>query len=152
MNTLKVGDKVPEFSAKDQDGNTISLSDYAGKKLIVFFYPRANTPTCTNEACNLNENIKNLKKAGYEILGVSEDSQRKQSNFREKFGFEYPLLADEDHTVIDAFGVWGPKKFMGREFDGIHRTTFIINENGVVSRVINKVKAKQHAEQILEED
>lgn len=151
MNTLKVGDKVPEFSAKDQDGNTISLSDYAGKKLIVFFYPRANTPTCTNEACNLNENIKNLKKAGYEILGVSEDSQRKQANFREKFGFEYPLLADVDHSVIDAFGVWGPKKFMGREFDGIHRTTFIIDENGVVSRVIDKVKAKQHAEQILEQ-
>ncbi len=152
MNTLKVGDKVPEFSAKDQDGNTISLSDYAGKKLIVFFYPRANTPTCTNEACNLNENMKYLKKAGYEILGVSEDSQRKQANFREKFGFEYPLLADEDHTVIDAFGVWGPKKFMGREFDGIHRTTFIVDENGVVSRVINKVKAKQHAQQILEEE
>lgn len=150
MNTLNVGDKVPEFSGKDQDGNTISLSDYVGKKLIVFFYPRANTPTCTKEACNLNENITNLKKAGYEILGVSEDSQRKQSNFREKYGFEYPLLADEDHTVINAFGVWGSKKFMGRTFDGIHRITFIIDENGVVERVINKVKAKQHAEQILE--
>ena len=150
MNTLKVGDKVPEFSAKDQDGNTINLSDYAGKKLIVFFYPRANTPTCTNEACNLNENMKPLSKAGYEVLGVSEDSQRKQTNFREKFGFEYPLIADEDHTVIDAFGVWGPKKFMGREFDGIHRTTFILDENGVVAHVIDKVKAKQHAEQILE--
>ena len=150
MNTLKVGDKVPQFSAKDQDGNIISLSDYSGKKLIVFFYPRANTPTCTTEACNLNENIKPLKKAGYEILGVSEDTQRKQFNFREKFGFEYPLLADEDHTVINAFGVWGPKKFMGREFDGIHRTTFIIDENGVVERVITKVKAKIHAEQILE--
>ena len=152
MDTLKVGDKVPEFSAKDQDGNTISLSDYSGKKLIVFFYPRANTPTCTNEACNLNENIKKLKKEGYEILGVSEDSQRKQSNFREKFGFEYPLLADEDHTVIDAFGVWGPKKFMGKEFDGIHRTTFILDENALVTRVINKVKAKVHAEQILEQE
>jgi len=151
MNTLNVGDKVPEFSAKDQDGNTISLSDYAGKKLIVFFYPRASTPTCTTEACNLNENIKDLKKAGYEILGVSADTQRKQSNFRDKFGFEYPLLADEDRTVIEAFGVWGPKKFMGREFDGIHRTTFILDEKGVVSRVISKVKAKEHAAQILEE-
>ena len=129
MNTLKVGDKVPEFSAKDQDGNVISLSNYAGKKLILFFYPRANTPTCTNEACDLNENMKHLKKAGYEVLGVSEDSQRKQYNFRDKFGFEYPLIADEDHTVIDIFGVWGPKKFMGREFDGIHRTTFILDEN-----------------------
>ena len=125
MNTLKVGDKVPEFSAKDQDGNIISLSNYAGKKLILFFYPRANTPTCTNEACDLNENMKHLKKAGYEVLGVSEDSQRKQYNFRDKFGFEYPLIADEDHTVIDIFGVWGPKKFMGREFDGIHRTCLL---------------------------
>lgn len=147
---LKIGDKVPEFSAKDQDGNMISLSDYTGKKVIVFFYPRANTPTCTNEACNLNENITNLKKAGYEILGVSEDSQRKQSNFRKKYGFEYPLLADEDHTVIDIFGVWGPKKFMGRKFDGIHRITFIVDEKGIVERIISKVKAKQHAEQILE--
>ena len=151
MNTLKVGDKVPEFSAKDQDGNVISLSNYAGKKLILFFYPRANTPTCTNEACDLNENMKHLKKAGYEVLGVSEDSQRKQYNFRDKFGFEYPLIADEDHTVIDIFGVWGPKKFMGREFDGIHRTTFILDENAVISRVIDKVKAKSHAQQILEE-
>ena len=151
MNTLKVGDKVPEFSAKDQDGNIISLSNYAGKKLILFFYPRANTPTCTNEACDLNENMKHLKKAGYEVLGVSEDSQRKQYNFRDKFGFEYPLIADEDHTVIDIFGVWGPKKFMGREFDGIHRTTFILDENAVISRVIDKVKAKSHSQQILEE-
>ena len=150
MNTLKVGDKVPEFSAKDQDGNIISLSNYAGKKLILFFYPRANTPTCTNEACDLNENMKHLKKAGYEVLGVSEDSQRKQYNFRDKFGFEYPLIADEDHTVIDIFGVWGPKKFMGREYDGIHRKTFLFNEEGVVERVIDKVKTKDHAAQILE--
>ena len=151
MNTLNVGDKVPDFSAKDQDGNRISLSDYSGKKLIVFFYPRANTPTCTNEACNLNENIEYLNKEGYEIIGVSDDSQRKQFNFREKFGFKYPLIADEDRNVINAFGVWGAKKFMGREFDGIHRTTFLINEEGVVTRVINKVKAKEHAAQILEE-
>ncbi|WP_343486473.1 thioredoxin-dependent thiol peroxidase [Allomuricauda sp. d1] len=150
MNTLKEGAKVPDFSAKDQDGNTINLSDYKGKKLVVFFYPRANTPTCTTEACNLRDHYKELQDSGYEILGVSEDSQRKQSNFKKKFDFPYPLLADEDHTVIEAFGVWGPKKFMGREFDGIHRTTFVIDENGVVERVIDKVKAKEHAAQILE--
>ena len=149
MNTLKVGDKVPEFSSKDQDGNIINLSDYANKKLIVFFYPRANTPTCTTEACNIRDHYTELSDAGYEILGVSEDSQKKQANFRNKFDFQYPLLADEDHSVIDAFGVWGPKKFMGREFDGIHRVTFVVNK-GVVEKVIDKVKAKEHAAQILE--
>ncbi|UJH67168.1 thioredoxin-dependent thiol peroxidase [Allomuricauda sp. SCSIO 65647] len=150
MNTLKVGAKVPDFSAKDQDGNTINLSDYKGKKLVVFFYPRANTPTCTTEACNIRDHYAELQAAGYEILGVSEDSQKKQSNFKNKFNFPYPLLADEDHAVIDAFGVWGPKKFMGREFDGIHRFTFVVDENGVVARVIDKVKAKEHASQILD--
>ncbi|MEM9650295.1 MAG: thioredoxin-dependent thiol peroxidase [Bacteroidota bacterium] len=150
MNTLKVGDKVPEFSAKDQDGNTINLSDYSGKKLVVFFYPRANTPTCTVEACNLRDHYSELQEKGYHILGVSEDSERKQTNFRNKFDFPYPLLADTDHTVIETFGVWGPKKFMGREFDGIHRVTFVIDENGTIEKVIDKVKAKEHAAQILE--
>lgn len=149
MNTLKTGDKVPEFSAKDQDGNTIKLSDYTGKKLIVFFYPRANTPGCTAEACNLRDNYRELQAQGYELLGVSADSQKKQSNFRNKFEFPFPLLADEDHTVINTFGVWGPKKFMGREFDGIHRMTFLIDGEGVVSDVIEKVKTKDHAAQIL---
>lgn len=150
MNMLKVGDKVPEFSAKDQDGNTINLSDYKGKKLVVFFYPRANTPGCTAEACNLRDNYKALQDAGYEILGVSADSQKKQSNFKEKYDFPFPLLADEDHTVLEIFGVWGPKQFMGRKFDGIHRTTFVINGDGVVERVIEKVKTKDHAAQILD--
>ncbi|MEM1336540.1 MAG: thioredoxin-dependent thiol peroxidase [Bacteroidota bacterium] len=150
MNTLKAGDKVPEFSAKDQDGNTISLSDYKGKKLIVFFYPRANTPGCTAEACNLRDNYSALQSQGYELLGVSEDSQKKQANFRNKFEFPFPLLADEDHSVIETFGVWGPKKFMGKEYDGLHRTTFLINEAGVVDHVIQKVKTKDHAAQILE--
>ncbi|MAO08571.1 MAG: thioredoxin-dependent thiol peroxidase [Alteromonas sp.] len=150
MKTLKEGDKAPNFSAKDQDGNTITLSDYKGKKLIVFFYPKANTPGCTAEACNLSDHYAELQKEGYEILGVSADSEKKQSNFRNKFNFPYPLLADEDKEVINAFGVWGPKKFMGREFDGIHRTTFIIDEKGVVERVISKVKTKDHAAQILE--
>ncbi|AKA36228.1 thioredoxin-dependent thiol peroxidase [Flagellimonas lutaonensis] len=150
MKMLTEGAKVPDFSAKDQDGNSIKLSDYKGKKLVVFFYPRANTPGCTAEACNLRDYYQELKDAGYELLGVSADSQKKQANFKNKFDFPFPLLADEDHTVINAFGVWGPKKFMGREFDGIHRTTFIIDEEGTVERVIQKVKTKDHAAQILE--
>ena len=150
MNTLKAGDKVPEFSSKDQDGNTINLSDYNGKKLVVFFYPRANTPGCTAEACNLRDNYAELQAQGYHLLGVSEDTEKKQAKFRDKYEFQYPLLADEDHTVINAFGVWGLKKFMGKEYDGLHRTTFIIND-GVVERVISKVKTKDHAAQILEE-
>ena len=149
MNMLKVGDKVPDFSAKDQDGNTINLSDYKGKKLVVFFYPKANTPGCTAEACNLRDNYKELQDQGFELLGVSADSEKKQANFKNKYEFPFPLLADEDHTVINAFGVWGPKKFMGREYDGIHRTTFVIDGDGVVENVIEKVKTKDHAAQIL---
>ncbi len=150
MTHLKVGDKVPNFEAPDQDGNTIKLSDYKGKKLVVFFYPKASTPGCTAEACNLNDNFKRFESLNYEILGVSADSQKRQSNFKNKYGFEYPLLADEDKSVIEAFGVWGPKKFMGKEYDGIHRTTFVIDENGVLENVIFKVKTKAHAEQILD--
>ncbi|MER3317441.1 MAG: thioredoxin-dependent thiol peroxidase [Allomuricauda sp.] len=149
MNMLKVGDKVPDFSAKDQDGNTINLNDYKGKKLVVFFYPKANTPGCTAEACNLRDNYKELQDQGFELLGVSADSEQKQANFKDKYEFPFPLLADEDHTVINTFGVWGPKKFMGKEYDGIHRTTFIINGDGVVENVIEKVKTKDHAAQIL---
>ncbi|WP_224482928.1 thioredoxin-dependent thiol peroxidase [Robertkochia aurantiaca] len=149
MNTLKPGDKVPEFKAKDQDGNEISLSDYKGKKLVVFFYPKANTPGCTAEACNLRDHYKELQLEGYELLGVSADSMKKQSNFKEKYDFPFPLLADEDKDVIEKFGVWGPKKFMGKEYDGIHRTTFIIDEEGKVEKVISKVKTKDHASQIL---
>ncbi|MBR9854718.1 MAG: thioredoxin-dependent thiol peroxidase [Algicola sp.] len=149
MNMLKVGDKVPDFSAKDQDGNTINLSDYKGKKLVVFFYPKASTPGCTAEACNLRDNYKELQNQGFELLGVSADSEKRQSNFKNKYEFPFPLLADEDHTVINTFGVWGPKKFMGKEYDGIHRTTFIIDGDGVVENVISKVKTKDHAAQIL---
>ncbi|NRB82937.1 MAG: thioredoxin-dependent thiol peroxidase [Winogradskyella sp.] len=149
MTHLKVGDKAPNFSGVDQDGNTISLADYAGKKLVVFFYPKASTPGCTAEACNLNDNYDRFKAQGFEILGVSADSPKRQSNFKNKYGFQYPLLADEDKSVIEAFGVWGPKKFMGKEYDGIHRTTFIIDENGILSNVITKVKTKEHTAQIL---
>lgn len=151
MSTLKEGDKVPDFEAQDQAGNTIKLSDYTGKKLVVFFYPKASTPGCTAEACNLRDNYKELQDAGFAILGVSADSQKRQTNFKDKYDFPFPLLADEDKKVIEAFGVWGPKKFMGKEYDGINRTTFVIDENGKVQRVISKVKTKDHAAQILEE-
>ena len=149
MRTLKVGEKVPEFTVNDQDGHPISLSDYKGKKLIVFFYPRANTPGCTAEACNLRDNYAELQSRGYQLLGVSEDSEKKQSNFKNKFNLPFPLLADTEHKVIDSFGVWGEKKFMGRVFDGIHRMTFVINEQGVVEKVIDKVKTDDHASQLL---
>lgn len=151
MNMLKVGDKVPDFSANDQDGNIINLKDYTGKSLVVFFYPKADTPGCTAEACNLRDNYKELKDKGFELLGVSADSQKKQTNFKNKYKFPFPLLADEDHTVINTFGVWGPKKFMGREYDGIHRTTFVINGDGIVEKLIDKVKTKDHAAQLLED-
>ncbi len=149
MTTLKVGDKAPNFEAKDQAGNTRTLADYAGKKLVVFFYPKASTPGCTAEACNLRDNYKTFQAQGYEILGVSADSAKRQQNFINKYELPFPLLADEDHAVINAFGVWGPKKFMGREYDGIHRTTFVIDENGILEDVILKVKTKDHAAQIL---
>ena len=150
MNTLKQGDKVPNFTVNDQDGNPVSLSDYKGKKLIVFFYPKASTPGCTAEACNLTDNYKALQDKGYEILGVSADSEKRQTNFKNKYNFPFPLLADEEKEVINAFGVWGLKKFMGKEYDGIHRKTFLIDEDGVVTHVIDKVKTKDHAAQILE--
>lgn len=150
MNTLNVGDTVPSFTAHDQDGNTINLSDYSGKNLIVFFYPKANTPGCTAEACNLRDNYKALQDSGFELLGVSADSQKRQANFKAKYEFPFPLLADEDHTVINAFGVWGLKKFMGKEYDGIHRKTFVVNGDGKIAKVIDKVKTKDHAAQLLE--
>ena len=150
MNTLQAGDKVPNFEINDQDGNVIKLSDYKGKKLVVFFYPKASTPGCTAEACNLRDNYEELQSKGYQILGVSADSEKRQSNFKNKYEFPFPLLADTEKEVINAFGVWGYKKFMGKEYDGIHRKTFLINEEGVVERVIDKVKTKDHAAQILE--
>ena len=149
MTTLNKGDKAPNFSALDQDGKQHQLSDYSGKKLVVFFYPKANTPGCTAEACDLRDNFDRFQAANYSILGVSADAAKAQFKFKEKFSFPFPLLADEDKSVIEAFGVWGPKKFMGREYDGIHRTTFIIDENGIIDEVISDVKTKEHASQIL---
>lgn len=149
MALLKVGDKAPNFSAKDQDGNIHNLSDYKGKKLVVFFYPKANTPGCTAEACDLRDNFERFQANNYALLGVSADDAKAQGKFKDKYDFPFPLIADEDKAVIEAFGVWGPKKFMGREYDGINRTTFIINENGVIHEVISDVKTKVHASQIL---
>jgi len=149
MTSLKVGDAAPNFEAKDQEGNTIKLSDYSGKKLVLFFYPKASTPGCTAEACNLSDNYQVFTNKGYDILGVSADSAKRQQNFINKYELKFPLLADEDKTVINAFGVWGPKKFMGKEYDGIYRTTFIIDEKGIIEEVIAKVKTKAHSQQIL---
>ncbi|MGO4771995.1 thioredoxin-dependent thiol peroxidase [Flavobacterium sp. W22_SRS_FK3] len=149
MTTLKKGDKAPNFSGTDQDGKIHQLSDYAGKKLVVFFYPKASTPGCTAEACDLRDNFERFKANNYELLGVSADSQKAQGKFKDKYEFPFPLLADEDKSVINAFGVWGPKKFMGKEYDGIHRTTFIIDENGIIDEVISQVKTKEHTAQIL---
>lgn len=149
MTTLKAGDQAPDFKAEDQDGNEIKLADYKGKKLVLFFYPKASTPGCTAEACNLNDNFDKLKSEGYEVLGVSADTKKRQQNFKNKYDFQYPLLADEDKSVINAYGVWGPKKFMGKEYDGIHRTTFLIDESGKIEEVISKVKTKEHTNQIL---
>jgi peroxiredoxin Q/BCP len=150
MTTLQKGDKAPNFFALDQDGKSHSLSDYVGKKLVVFFYPKASTLGCTAEACDLRDNFERFQSQNYEILGVSADSAKAQAKFKDKFEFPFPLLADEDKAVIQAFGVWGPKKFMGKEYDGIHRTTFIIDENGSIAEVITKVKTKEHAAQILD--
>ena len=147
---LKVCDQLPEFESKNQDGETVRSVDFAGKKLVVFFYPKANTPGCTAEACDLNDNFSQLRKQGYELLGVSADPVKAQKKFHEKFGFQYPLLADETKEIIEKFGVWQLKKFMGREFMGIVRTTFIFDEKGKCTRVIEKVKTKEAAQQILE--
>lgn len=149
MTTLKKGDKAPNFSGLDQEGKKHTLADYEGKKLVVFFYPKASTPGCTAEACDLRDNFERFKTNNYALLGVSADSAKAQAKFIEKYDLPFPLLADEDKSVIQAFGVWGPKKFMGKEYDGIHRTTFIIDEKGIIDEVIEKVKTKEHAAQIL---
>jgi len=152
MKSLEIGDQVPHFSVVDDRGEIQSLSDYTGKKLVVFFYPKASTPGCTAEACDLRDHYTELKNAGYALLGVSADSVNKQRKFSEKFDFPFPLLADEEKEVINAFGVWGPKKFMGKEYDGIYRKTFIVDEEGKIARVIDKVNTKEHAAQILEKE
>jgi len=150
MATLKEGDNAPNFSLTDNEGKFHSLNDYSGKKLIIFFYPRANTPGCTAEACNLRDYFKDLKDKGYSILGVSADSEKSQQSFSKKYDFPFPLLADIEKVMINAYGVWGPKKFRGKEYEGIIRKTFLVDEKGIITRIIDKVKTKDHAAQILE--
>ena len=147
--SLEAGQMAPDFEAKNEKGETVKLSDYRGKKVVLYFYPKDNTPGCTAEACDLSDNYSRFTAENYAIIGVSADSVKAQKKFQEKFSFPYPLIADEDKTFINAFGVWGPKKFMGKEYDGIHRTTFIIDEQGVIEKVITDVKTKNHTEQIL---
>ena len=146
---LKAGDKAPDFKGKDQNGEVVSLKNFEGKKLVLYFYPKDDTPTCTNEACNLRDNYAVLKKKGYAIVGVSADEEKKHLKFIKKYDLPFQLLADTDLKVIKAYDVWGEKQFMGRIFDGINRTTFIIDEKGTIEKVITDVKSKNHTEQIL---
>lgn len=150
MTNLKKGDIAPDFRGIIQDGTSVSKSDFDGQKLILFFYPKDNTPGCNAEVCSLRDEYATLKKMGYKLLGVSADSLRKHKNFINKFDLPFDLLSDTNHEVIKAYEVWGTKKFMGMVFDGIHRTTFIINKEGIIDFVIPKVRTKDHAHQILE--
>lgn len=147
---LKVGDQAPSFTALDQDGNKISSSDFKGKKWVIYFYPKDQTPGCIAQACNIRDNYKTLLDKKISIIGVSGDSQKSHLNFIEKQQIPFPLIADEDKVVIQSFGVWGEKKFMGKIYDGIHRTTFLIDENNIIQGIINKPKTKAHVEEILE--
>jgi thioredoxin-dependent peroxiredoxin len=146
---IQVGDKIPEFSCPNQDGQIINSQDFLGKKLVLFFYPKADTSGCTAEACNLNEHLPTLQAQGFAVLGVSADPEKKQKKFHDKFEFQYHLLADESKAVCEAFGVWQLKKFMGREFMGIVRTTFVFDEQLICTEVISKVDTKNHTQQIL---
>lgn len=149
MTKLKEGDKAPEFTAQDQSGNNISLADYKGSKVILYFYPKDNTPGCTAEACNLRDNYEALLEKGFKIIGVSADSLKSHQNFTEKYDLPFPLIPDKEKEIINKYGVWGPKKFMGREYEGINRMTFIISEDGKIEKVFEKVKTKDHTNQIL---
>lgn len=149
MKKLKVGDLAPKIECKNQDGEIIKLSDFYGKKIVIFFYPRANTPGCTAQACNLGDNYIEFKKRGYEIIGVSADNQKSQKNFSNKYSLPFNLCCDENKEIINDYGVWGLKKFRGNEYMGIIRTTFIIDKEGKIEEIIEKVKTKEHSLQIL---
>ncbi|PHR49771.1 MAG: thioredoxin-dependent thiol peroxidase [Fluviicola sp.] len=150
MTHLEKGDNAPQLEGKDQNGETVKLDDFKGQKLVIYFYPKDMTPGCTTQACNLRDNYELLKKENIAIVGVSADDEKKHQKFIDKYDLPFPLLADTDKAIIKAFGVWGLKKFMGKEYDGIHRTTFLINEEGKVHDIIKKPKTKAHAEEILE--
>jgi len=149
MDTLKVGDQSPDFKGVDQDEKEVKLSDFKGKKLVLYFYPKASTPGCTAESCNFRDNYQSLIEKGFAVVGVSADSVKRQKNFAEKNTLPFPLIADEDKEIIKAFGCWGPKKLYGREYEGIYRKTFLIDENGVIELIIEKVKTKAATEQLL---
>lgn len=146
---LKEGDKVPAFSGIDQDGQTITPAQFKGKKWVIYFYPHDNTPTCTTQACNIRDNYKLLKKENIDIIGISTNDEKSHQRFIKKFKLPFPLIADTAHKIADLFGVWFPKKFMGREFLGMHRTTFLMDENGIIRKIIHKPKSKIHVQEIL---
>lgn len=149
MTALKTGDKAPDFTGKDQKGNEISLTSLKGNKVVLYFYPKDDTPGCTAQACSLRDNYEALINAGYRVIGVSPDSEKSHIKFAEKYDLPFPLLADTDKKIANDYGVWGRKKFMGKEYDGVIRTTVIIDAEGVISEVIEKVDTKNHANQIL---
>lgn len=146
---LEIGNRMPDFSAADQNGNIVKSADLIGKKTVVYFYPKANTPGCTAEACSLRDNYERFLALGYNVIGISKDSVKAQKNFSDKFALPFPLLADTDAFIIKAFGAWGEKKLYGKTYEGILRKTFIFNENGILEEIIDKVNTKNHAEQIL---
>jgi thioredoxin-dependent peroxiredoxin len=149
MITLKEGDKAPAFNAKDQNGKKVSLSEFKGKKVVLYFYPEDDTPTCTVQACNLRDNYALLKKNGFEVLGVSPNDEKSHKKFEAKFNLPFTLLADPDHAIINKYGVWGEKQMFGNKYMGVHRTTFVINEKGIISKIFLRPKNKQHAEEIV---
>jgi len=150
MNKINEGEKAPNFSAKDQNGETITLDQFKGTKLVLYFYPNDDTPGCTAEACNLRDNYDALLEKGIQVVGVSADSESKHQKFIDKYSLPFPLIADTEKEVINAFGVWGEKKFMGKVYDGIHRITYVIDEDGTVIKRFDKVRTKEHTEEILE--
>jgi peroxiredoxin Q/BCP len=149
MTNLTEGEKAPDFSTKDQNGNVVALKDFRGKKVVLYFYPEDDTPTCTVEACNLRDNYDELKKAGLVILGVSPDDKKKQKKFEEKYCLPFNLLEDPKKKIIDKYGVWGEKNLYGRKYMGLFRTTFLIDENGIIFKIFKKPKSKIHSEEIL---
>lgn len=149
MITLREGDKAPAFTGKDQNGKEISLTGYRGKKLVLYFYSEAGTPTCTIESCNLRDNYSLLRKKGFEIIGVSPDDQKTQKKFSEKYKLPFPLIADTFHDILEKYGVWDQKKLFGREYMGVLRTTFVIDENGVIRKIFTRPKNKAHAQEII---
>jgi thioredoxin-dependent peroxiredoxin len=146
---LQAGDKAPTFSGVDQDGKKVSLSDFKGQKVVLYFYPEDDTPTCTIQACNLRDNYALLKKNGFKVLGISPDDVKSHQKFREKFNLPFTLIADPEHKIIDKYGVWGLKNLYGREYMGLFRTTFVIDEKGVISKVFLRPKNKEHAQEIV---